>query len=89
VARGRCGPHSGTWNLRDSAEAGPVDYGPFVYGGGTAYPVTGDWDSNGNDTVGYKAGTLWSLRNTNNAGESHVVFNFGAANDLPFVWRVS
>lgn len=80
---------TGTWSLRNTADAGAPEAGVFVFWSGTSasYPVVGDWDANGSDTVGVKAGTLWSLRNANAAGLGDIAFNFGLANDLPLSWR--
>ena len=47
--------------------------------------MVGDWDADGDDTVGVKNGTRWSLNNTNDASAPDVAF--GAADDLPVVWR--
>lgn len=77
---------AGTWNLRQTASAGAPDL-TFTYNPGTnPYPVVGDWDANGTDTVGVKAGTTWMLRNANSSGSAAITFDFGLANDLPVVW---
>jgi len=78
---------AGTWKLRNSPSgAGPADL-TFSYAPGTnPYPVVGDWDADGTDTVGVKAGVTWLLNNANDASAFDVTFDFGAANDLPVVW---
>jgi hypothetical protein len=80
---------AGTWFLRNSATAGPADL-TFTYNPGTSpYPVVGDWDADGDDTVGVKTGTTpanWLLNNENDSGAPEVTFQFGAASDLPVVW---
>ena len=77
---------AGTWNLRQTASAGAPDV-TFTYNPGTSpYPVVGDWNANGTDTVGVKAGTTWMLRNANSSGTADLTFDFGLANDLPVVW---
>jgi uncharacterized repeat protein (TIGR01451 family) len=83
---------SGTWNLNNTADGSAVDIGPFVFwsGSGTAsYPVVGDWDGDGIDTVGVRsAGSSWVLNNQNDSSPPDVpVFTFGAANALPLTWR--
>jgi DNA-binding beta-propeller fold protein YncE len=81
---------TGTWNLRQTADAGAADAGTFVYGTPNAsYPVVGDWNLDGTDTVGVKSmtGAAWSLRNSNTPGNPDITFNFGLASDLPLVWR--
>ena len=79
----------GEWNLRNTADAGIADAGTFVFGSGSQYPVVGDWNGDGVDTVGVKvmAGTTWSLRNSNTAGAANVTIDYGLANDLPETWR--
>ncbi len=62
----------------------------FSFGTGNAsYPVVGDWDADGIDTVGVKqtAGATWSLRNSNSAGAADQTILFGQANALPLTWR--
>ncbi len=77
---------AGTWNLRQSASGGPPELS-FLYNPGTGpYPVVGDWDADGDDTVGVKAGTTWLLNNANDASTPDVTFDFGGASDLPVVW---
>ncbi|HUR23846.1 MAG TPA: Ig-like domain repeat protein [Acidimicrobiales bacterium] len=79
----------GEWNLRNTASAGAPDL-TFVFGGSGLYPVVGDWDGDGIDTVGYKSmsSPTWSLRNTNSPGAPTVTFDYGLASDLPLAWRV-
>jgi hypothetical protein len=78
----------GQWNLRNTASAGAADAGSFTYGGSGLYPVVGDWNADGTDTVGVKvmAGTTWSLNNANDSSGADVTIEFGVANDLPLVW---
>jgi hypothetical protein len=57
-----------------------------------SFPVTGDWDGDGDDTVGLRTNTspfIWQLRNTNSAAATaDLSFNFGAGtNETPFIWR--
>jgi hypothetical protein len=78
----------GQWNLRTSATTGAPDL-TFVFGGSGLYPVVGDWNGDGIDTVGYKSMSsgIWSLRNTNSAGPVDATFDYGLSNDLPLTWR--
>ncbi|MEA2933350.1 MAG: hypothetical protein QOI56_2135, partial [Actinomycetota bacterium] len=78
----------GQWNLRNSASVGAPDL-TFVFGGSGLYPVVGDWNGDGIDTVGYKSMSsgIWSLRNTNSAGPVDATFDYGLSNDLPLTWR--
>ena len=82
----------GSWNLRNTPDAGAADAGQFIYNPGTApYPVVGDWDADGDDTVGVKTGTTpatWLLNNANDSSAAETTFNFGAATDLPVVWTL-
>ena len=60
----------------------------FAFGTpGSSYPVAGDWDGNGTDTVGVKTGTTWTLRNSNTPGPAEITFDFGGPNDLPLTWK--
>lgn len=81
---------AGQWNLRQTAGAGAADAGTFTYNPGTSpYPVVGDWDGNGTDTVGVKdrsATGNWQLNNANDGGLADTIITFGVANDLPVVW---
>ena len=80
----------GSWRLRHIASSAAPMGNPdvvFTYNPGTGpYSVVGDWDGNGTDTVGVKAGTSWLLRNANAAGLADITFAYGAAGDLPVVW---
>ena len=81
---------AGTWNLRQTASAAGIDVGPFMYSPGSSpYPVVGDWDANGSDTVGVKTGTspaIWVLNNQNDASAPEITFDYGIHSDLPVVW---
>ena len=85
----RSGPaivHEGTWYLRDSPTSGPAT-NVFRYGTARDLPVMGDWDGDGDDTVGVVRFTptpdggfvyTWYLRNTNSGGAATVTpFVFG------------
>lgn len=78
---------AGTWTLRNTASAGPTD-ATFTYSPGAvgASPVVGDWDRDGDDTVGVRSGTTWLLNNANDQSAPDITFAFGGANDLPVLW---
>jgi RHS repeat-associated protein len=83
------------WILRNSNSAGDPDIAKFSYGAaGAPYndlPVVGDWDGDGDDTIGVfrRQDNTWHLRNTNTAGADNISFSYGNAgtgfNDLPVV----
>ena len=79
---------AGTWILRNTADAGSIDAGSFTYNPGVAgaYPVVGDWDGDGDDSVGVRSGTTWLLNNENDPSAPDIAFDFGGTNDLPVVW---
>lgn len=73
-------PTSGAFFLRNSNTPGAADI-VFTFGaGGSAVPITGDWNGDGIDTVGIydPASGAFFLRNTNSAGPADVVLTFGA-----------
>ena len=82
----------GTWTLRQTATAAGTTLAPFNYEPSTpGYPVVGDWDGDGDDTVGVKSGATWYLRNTNSAGSAEITFAFSvnAPTELPLSWRLA
>jgi hypothetical protein len=97
-------PGSGTsqsqWFLSNSNIANHTDIGPFLYGNGGDIPVVGDWNGNGDTTVGIfrpassplnNSGTnqaQWFLSNSNIANHTDIgPFVYGNAGDLPVVGR--
>ena len=79
---------SGTWTLRNTSAGGPI--APFAFApGASPYPVVGDWNGDGRDTVGVKSstGAGWTLSNSNTTPAADITFTFGVANDLPLAWR--
>ncbi|MDH3753040.1 MAG: hypothetical protein OEU32_04125 [Acidimicrobiia bacterium] len=69
-----------------SGPGGDPSQASFSYGPATAKPVVGDWNGDGIDTVGYRNGNVWYLRNSNSAGAADVTpFAFGAGADQPVV----
>jgi lysophospholipase L1-like esterase len=74
---------SGRWHLRD-ANGGTSS---FFYGIPGDVPLFGDWDCDGDDTVGmYRAadGFVY-LRNSNDFGTADVQFFYGQSGDIPIV----
>jgi hypothetical protein len=77
------------FTLRDSNTAGPPEYSfdltdQMIPGD---VPVSGDWNGDGFDTVGFfRPGSYtWYLRNTNATGPANLVFQFGDSGDRPVV----
>jgi len=68
--------------LKNSNESGKAD---VVFGYGTigdVIPITGDWDSDGIDTIGVyrpETGTFF-LKNSNESGDANIIFHFGPSN---------
>ena len=87
------GAGTGAWNLRQTASGGTPDIGPFLYEPtNPGYPVVGDWDADGDVTVGTKSGLTWQLRNSNSAGPPDLTISLGSATpaqDLPMVWSAT
>lgn len=69
-----------TFQLRNSNTAGPPDI-VVTYGRTDLdYPIVGDWDGDGTDTVGVsRAPNRWLLRNSNSGGPADISFAFGAS----------
>lgn len=77
-------PGDGQLYLKSTHTAGVADM-IINYGASGDYPVTGDWDGNGTDTIGvYRNGTFY-LRNSNSVGYADLTFQFGAIGDQPVV----
>jgi predicted outer membrane repeat protein len=75
-------PSNGLLYLKNKNESGFADIA-LNYGMGGDYPITGDWDGDGTDTIGvYRDGTFY-LRNSNTNGFAEIVFSFGQAGDQP------
>jgi hypothetical protein len=75
-------PANGLLYLRNSNTTGFADIA-INYGLPGDYPVTGDWDGNGTDTIGIYRNGRFYLRNSNTIGVADLVFPFGAAGDQP------
>ena len=70
------------WYLRNSNSGGAADL-VFPYGDPSDQAVKGDWDGDGDDTVGIYRGGVFYLKNTNAAGNADLVVGFGEAGDVP------
>ena len=75
-------PGNGLLYLKNLNSTGFADVA-INYGTGGDYPVSGDWDGNGSDTIGiYRNGSFY-LRNSNTLGFADLVFAFGQPGDQP------
>ena len=75
-------PSNGVIYLKNFNVTGIADVA-LNYGIGGDYPVTGDWNGDGIDTIGVYRGNTFYLRNSNTVGYADVTFNFGSAGDQP------
>ena len=87
------------WYLRNSNTGGAVDVTPFSYGkpdplvgvDAEDWPIVGDWDGDGRDTVGVVRvaygvrAPRWLLRNSTTSGSAQNDFAYGSAVDTGFV----
>jgi RHS repeat-associated protein len=75
---------TGMFYLSNSNDQGFADVA-FAYGWSNRKPITGDWNSDGIDSIGLfniSDGHFY-LRNANTAGNADLVFAFGDTTDLP------
>lgn len=70
------------WYLRFDNSAGFADH-TFGYGLPSDQSVIGDWDGDGDDTVGIYRNNIFYLVNTNGATQADIVVPFGVAGDIP------
>src|SRR5215216_669280 len=75
-------PSNGALYLKNSNTTGYADIA-INYGMGGDYPVVGDWDGNGTDTIGVYRNGVFYLRNSNTVGVADVYFAFGSPGDQP------
>ena len=72
------------WHLRNSNSTGGTDV-HFTFGSPkTGFPIVGDWNGDGKDTIGIvrddTLGNLeWNLRNSNGSGGADRRFTYGSA----------
>jgi hypothetical protein len=72
------------WYLRDDTSGGaPTRIAAF--GWNECTPVVGDWDGDGDDTIGAYCGGTWYLRNDATSGGPHLSFTYGTAAYTPVV----
>jgi len=75
-------PSNGLLYLKNQNTSGFANIA-INYGLAGDYPVVGDWDGNGTDTIGvYRNGTFL-LRNSNTVGFANLNFAFGQTGDQP------
>ncbi len=75
-------PSNGVIFLRNDNTNGIADVS-IVFGVPGDKPIAGDWDGDGDDSIGvYRDGTFY-LRNTNETGFSDLTFGFGTSGDKP------
>jgi hypothetical protein len=75
-------PSNGALYLKHTHETGFADV-QINYGIGGDYPVVGDWDGDGEVTIGIYRNGQFYLRNENTIGYADTVFAFGAPGDQP------
>jgi uncharacterized repeat protein (TIGR03803 family) len=71
-----------SWYLKNSNTPGAADL-IFPYGDPSDQAVKGDWDGDGDDTVGIYRDGVFFLKNTNEPGNADLVIGFGVAGDIP------
>jgi hypothetical protein len=77
-------PSTGELFLKNSNSSGFADT-LIVFGNPGDYPVAGDWNGDGIDSVGIYRDGVFYLRNTNSTGFADIVVPFGNAGDQPVV----
>src|SRR5690606_5940990 len=64
---------------------GPVANTVFTYANRTGRVYVGDWDGDGVDTLAYRIGSTFYVRNSNSGGGAHRVFTYGRPGDRVYV----
>jgi len=82
VTAGVFRPTNGALYLKNSNATGFADI-QINYGLGGDYPITGDWNGDGIDTIGIYRNGYFYLRNSNTIGFADIVFSFGMPGDQP------
>jgi len=75
-------PSNGALFLRNSNTTGFANIA-INYGLSGDYPVVGDWDGNGTDTIGVYRNGVFYLRNSNTLGFANNTVAFGSPGDQP------
>ena len=75
-------PTNGALYLRNSNTTGFADVA-INYGLAGDYPVVGDWDGDGDDTIGVYRNGVFYLRNSNSVGFANITVAFGSPGDQP------
>jgi len=75
-------PGNGALYLRNLNVTGFADVA-INYGLGKDYPVVGDWDGDGIDTIGVYRNGIFYLRNSNTLGFADLTIAFGSPGDQP------
>jgi hypothetical protein len=75
-------PSNGLLYLKNTNATGFADVA-INYGTGGDYPVVGDWDGDGDATIGIYRNSSFYLRNSNTLGFADLVFAFGQLGDQP------
>jgi hypothetical protein len=75
-------PNNGALYLKNANTTGYANTS-INYGLPGDYPVVGDWDGNGTDTIGVYRNGVFYLRNSNTVGYGEISVTFGAAGDQP------
>jgi hypothetical protein len=82
VTAGVFRPGNGVIYLKNTNTAGFADIN-LNYGIPGDYPITGDWDGDGDDTIGIYRNGVFYLRNSNTIGVADIQFAFGQPGDQP------
>jgi len=75
-------PSNGVIFLKNLNISGFADLG-LNYGLAGDYPVVGDWDGDGDDTIGVYRNGIFLLRNSNSVGFANITVAFGSPGDQP------
>jgi hypothetical protein len=75
-------PSTGELFLKNSNSSGFADT-YIIFGNPGDYPLAGDWNGDGTNSVGIYRNGVFYLRNTNSTGFADIVVPFGSAGDQP------
>jgi hypothetical protein len=75
-------PSNGLLYLKNQNTTGFADI-EINYGIAGDFPVVGDWDGDGDSTIGVYRNAQFYLRNENTIGFAQVVFGLGFPGDVP------